>query len=150
MRISELAPFAIDVKPDEKCWGVMELDFLTPDYKAVHRYRVTYVIRNDKVTPYAQDLTAAGIYSHLAQMPPVRMYALGEHTVGESWDIVENVAHNRSAARDRLRELREKSAADKEIIYAYADRMEMQKTFSSRNPRTVASIERTIKDNAKS
>lgn len=142
MRISDLKQVTEVINVDEPCWGVMETDFLTEDYKAVHRFRLTYVIRNDRPSPYVQDLTEAKIYSHLLQSPPVQMFALGEHTVGESWDIVEGIAHNRDHVRKRLEELRQKSTSDKAIINTMIERTEMYKQFVDRNPQTVASIER--------
>lgn len=140
MRVKDLPETTEEVKPDEKCWGVMEVDMLTEDYKHVHRYRMTYVIRNDKPTPYVEDLSLTGRYSQLDNQPPLRIYTLLEHTVGETWDMAED-ARERGSARRFLKDQQMMAKTDRTIIKEFLERESMKQEFNKRNPRTVASIE---------
>lgn len=138
MRVTDLTNTTASVKPDEKCYGVLDIDMLTPDYKAHHRYRLTYVIRDDKPTPYVEDLTLGGRYSVLAIHPMVQLFTLLEHTVAESWQICDEV-YARPQARDRLRELAEK-AQDESIVKEYWRRQDMANRFVRRNRRTAERV----------
>ncbi len=141
MRARDLPDTTEEVKPDEKCWGLSEVDMMTDDYKHVHRYRLTYVIRNDKPAAYVEDLHTTGRYSQLDNQPPLRIFTLLEHTVGETWDMADD-AHERSSAREFLRQQQLMAKEDKTIIKEFLERDAMKTEFNKRNPRTVASIER--------
>lgn len=48
---------ATDIKPDEPCLGLYEMNFKTPNQKARHRYQIIIVIRDgDKPAEYRIDL----------------------------------------------------------------------------------------------
>ncbi len=141
MRARDLPATTEEIKPDEKCWGLTEVDMLTDDYKHVHRHRLTYVIRDDKPTPYVEDLHLTGRYSQLNNQPPLCIYTRLEHTVGETWDMAED-ARERGSARRFLQDQQTMAKTDRTIIKEFLERESMKAEFNRRNPRTVASIER--------
>lgn len=135
--IKDLGPFVESVHPDEVASGLLEIDLLTPDYRELHRYQVTYVIREDKPRPFAKDLGASTRHSG----PPMRIPAHDErgrpvgHTVGELWDIADY--GRRSGIHHRLAELKAESSEGRNIIKTFLDRKDMVHTFRKRNPVTV-------------
>ena len=144
MRVSDLKRTTDTIKPDEKCQGVLEVDMFTADYKATHRYRLTYVVRGDAPAAYVQDLTELGLYSHLQNHPPVSFPVYFEHTVGEAWNILDSM-HGREDTRKFIAELKEASATDRNIIKEAITRAEQIRKFKDRNIRTVAAIERELR-----
>ena len=139
MRVADLPETTPEIKQDEKCWGLMEVDMLTEDYQQVHRYRMIYVIRDDKPVPFVEDLHETGRYSFLDKQPPLRIYTLLEHTVAETIDMADD-AHDRGSAREFLRNQQLMANDDRLIIKEFLERESMREEFMKRNPRTVASI----------
>ena len=140
MRVSDLPKTTPEIKPDEKCWGLMEVDMLTDDYKTVHRHRLIYVIRDDEPTPYVEDLHDTGRYSSLDNQPPLRIYTLLEHTVAETVEMAED-ARERGSAKRFLQDQQTMAKTERTIIKEFLERESMKTEFNRRNPRTVASIE---------
>ena len=139
MRITDLKLVTPFINPNEGCYGILDIDMQTEDFKALHRYRLTYVIRDDKPTAYVQDLSDMKQYNVLQAHPPVQVFTLMEHTVAESWDIA-NAAYDQSRAKERLIALGEE-AKEKSIVTAYWERMAMANEYIKRNPRTAAKVE---------
>ena len=138
MRVTDLENTTEDIKPDEGCYGVLDVDMQTEDYKASHRYRLTYVIRGDKPVAYVQDLTALGRYSVLDIHPTLQVFTLMEHTVAESWEICDQVYAD-GGARQKLRQIEERSK-DESIVAEYWRRQEMVNEWVRRNGRTAERI----------
>lgn len=146
MRPAELNNVTETLDMDEKCYGVVDADMTTDDYMAVHRYRLTYVIRDDKRACHVLDLTDAGWYSQLEVRPPAQLVSVGEDSVGDCWNLIEERVYGRDNAMLRLRELKEQSAKDKNIIHEFLKRNEMAATFIKRNRRSADAVAKDMKD----
>lgn len=153
MRVSELHRVTEAVDLDEPCFGVVDADMQTEDLTntAIHRYRLTYVVRGDAMATHVTDLTDAGWYSHLEARPPAMIMAVGDleagtDTVASCWDQLEAAVYGRDHVVKRLAELQEESAKDKNIIHERLRRQDILTEYARRNRRTVASVERAVKD----
>ncbi len=144
MRVSELGVTTDFVKPDEQCRGVHDLDLMQEDYSGLHRYRLTYVIRDHAPAVYVQDLTEMGWYSDLDRRPPAQIPCLDD-TVAQAWETMEEAVYGRDDTMRRMEAYAEQSATEQNIIKEWTDRQEMAITYKKRNPQHVASIERNIK-----
>ena len=78
---------------DEPCFALAEMNQKTPDQHAFHRYRLLYVVRDDRLAEYREDLGAQEWVREPIQIPGGVMDTTGhcviEHTVGELIDIAE-------------------------------------------------------------
>ena len=71
--------------PDEKCWGLFELEFQSPGSKGFHRYQIIEVIRDGQVAEYRKDMGS----TKKVRGDQFRIPCLLEHTVGEAQDIAD-------------------------------------------------------------
>lgn len=69
------------VMPDEPCYFMLETDVLTSDYRAVRRFRLFVVNRDDKLAYFWQDLGPAG------GMEPFQIISVWEDSVGDCIDL---------------------------------------------------------------
>lgn len=81
------------VSLDEKCFGLYELNFKSPDQKARHRYQIILVNRGDKIAEFRKDLGLASKYKAEQIRIPGGVIENGKieplHTVGELVDIAD-------------------------------------------------------------
>ncbi len=92
---------------DEKSWGALETDFLSPDGTEVRRYRLLYVKRqatipelnglDDYFFAYVQDMGLAA----LQHFPVFKAPNFGDDTVGE---LIDELDYARENHRPRLPE----------------------------------------------
>ncbi len=143
MRISELGTTTDYIKPDEQCLGVHDLDLMQEDYSGLHRYRLTYVIREHAPAVYVQDLTDMGWYHDLNRRPPAQMPCLDD-TVAQAWETMEEAVYGRDDTMKRMEAYAEQSATDQDILKKWTERKEMVIEYRKRNPQHVASIERNM------
>ena len=117
MRAADLTDQTPYVNEDEKVLGLQEVDLLTEDYKAVHRFQIIYVVRNDKPAKFVTDLGSTLLFPN----PPLNIIDNG--TVAEIRDMADD-ARGRSSVTARLAELQEESATDKNIIKEFLEHKE--------------------------
>lgn len=122
MRAAELTDKTPYILPDEKAIGLQEVELLTDDFKATHRYQIIYVIRNDKPAKYVTDLGSSLRFPN----PPLNIISGLEHSVAEVLEMADD-ARERSDVRKRLAELQEQSATDKTIITEFIERKETER-----------------------
>jgi len=132
MRPADLAVTTDRVNVDEECWGVQDVDLITDDYKAQHRFRLTYVRRNNKIAAYVQDLNELGWYSSLLPRPVAQVVCAGTDRVGEVWEQIEKEVYGREDVVQRIAELQAESTL---LDDAMRD-AEIVKEYKRRNPRT--------------
>ena len=65
--MSKLVVGAAGITDDEKCLGLYEMNFKTPDQSARHRYQIIMVIRDDKPAEYRIDLGDAKKFKNVDQ-----------------------------------------------------------------------------------
>ena len=87
---------------DEKCFGVLELNFKTPDHRERHRYQITQVVRDDKVAEHRRDLGNIKKHKGVDQfrIPGGVWQENGKfafcHTVGELQNIAKELRHGKT------------------------------------------------------
>lgn len=91
-QIADLTTVATEVHPDEPCYGLVEMTLNKNDYHGKARYQLTYVSRNDVLTPYVRDVSSA-VGGNL-NVPPLRIQSLGDDTVGQVWDLADRYRKN--------------------------------------------------------
>lgn len=100
--MTELMPAAIAVLPDEKAYGLSEVNLLSPWVVGVgqtmHRYQIIYVNRDDKLAEYREDLGSASGFSAIQ----FRIPSFWEHTVGELKDIAEDLRNRPPSHLDEI------------------------------------------------
>ena len=119
MRAADLTDTTEFLLPDEKVLGLQEVELLTDDYKATHRYQIMYVVRNDKPAKYVTDLGNIIAFPN----PPLNIIVNMEHTAAEVLDMATD-ARGRSSVTKRLAELSEESVKDKNIIKEFLEQKE--------------------------
>ena len=120
MRATDLANQTPYILPDEMTLGLQEVELQTPDGKAVHRYQIVYVVRQDRASKYVVDLGDRIKFPN----PPLNIIVNLEHSVAEVQDMATE-ARGRSSVTKRLAELQEESTKDRNIIKAYLEQKEI-------------------------
>jgi hypothetical protein len=89
--VEELMPAAVIVLPDEKAYGLSEVNLLGPfvegEGQTMRRYQIIYVNRDDKLAEYREDLGLASEFDAIL----FRVPSFWEHTVGELMDIAQDL-----------------------------------------------------------
>lgn len=119
MRVTDLTDKTDFYSPDEKVLGLQEVELLTPDSKATHRYQILYVVRNDKPAKYITDLGSVVAFPN----PPLNIVVAMEHTAAEVIDMATD-ARGRSSVTKRLAELQEEASTDRNIIKEFLEQKE--------------------------
>ena len=91
--------------PDEKCFGILELDLWTENSqgaRVVHRFQIIDFLRGNTRLREVRDLQAEGVFSSLDSHPPMKVLILLEHNVGEAKEMAD-AARDRKRVRDTLR-----------------------------------------------
>ncbi len=136
MRAVDYGPQTDHIDVDEDCQGVMEATLADEEYQNAYRYRLTWVLRDHAPAVYIEKLS-----DYPKNHPPIQFPVFLEHSVGEAWDIIDEM-YGRENTRARLKELAEESA-EGAIIDEAVERAEKKKLYTVRNPRTVKAIERS-------
>lgn len=76
-------PATTVISPDERAWALREVNLVRPPTHQWHRWQVVTVVRDDALAEWWRDLGPKALYSR----PEVEIPSLGEHTVGELWDM---------------------------------------------------------------
>ncbi len=76
----------------EPCWSLSEVNLQSPGSKGWHRYRIMYVVRNDRLAEYREDLGPVTLYKGVEQFRIPGGVQVGGtmeilHTVEELVDI---------------------------------------------------------------
>lgn len=90
---------------DDKCFGILETDLWTENAegkKVVHRFQIIDFLRVNTRLREVRDLNEEKVYSVLDNHPPMRVWTLLEHSVGEAKEIA-NAARDRKKVRDTLK-----------------------------------------------
>lgn len=85
------------LKPNEKCYGLLEAELSTPDSRSKHRYQIIYVVRDDEIVKTVRDLGNIFKYPH----PELQIVMFGEHSVAEAQWMADDI-RDRSDARSRI------------------------------------------------
>ena len=95
--MTKIMPATQAVNMDEPCFGLVERILQSPGFRGFRRYRLIFVIRNDAVAEFRQDLGPAKKFKALEFYIPggVIQEQTGrieiEHRVGELVEIAENL-----------------------------------------------------------
>ena len=126
------------IEPDEYALALVELPMLSPDFKSMRRYRILYVVRNDNLAEYREDMGLASDFN----APPFRI--LGgvtegskvyfEHTVGELLDMADYLRDEGPKFRQRLRDKEAESTMVQDAIDQYEERSQIIANRSSYGP----------------
>jgi len=85
--MEELMPAAVIVLPDEKAYGLSEVNLLGPvvegEGQTMRRYQIIYLNRGDKLAEYREDLGLASDFDAIQ----FRIPSFWEHSAGELMDI---------------------------------------------------------------
>lgn len=106
MQITELQGYesdpnkAVHAADDDKCFAILETEFRTERGK-VHRFQIIDFLRGNAKLREVRDLNELGLFSVLDQHPPMNVWCLLEHTVGEAKEMA-NAARDRKKARDTI------------------------------------------------
>ena len=89
--MEELMPAAVVVLPDEKAYGLSEVNLLGPivegEGQTMRRYQIIYLNRGDKLAEYREDLGLASDFDAIL----FRIPSFWEHTAGELMDIAQEM-----------------------------------------------------------
>ena len=89
--MEELMPAAVIVLPDEKAYGLSEVELLGPivegEGQTMRRYQIIYLNRDDKLAEYREDLGPASDFDAIQ----FRIPSFWEHTAGELMDIAQDL-----------------------------------------------------------
>jgi hypothetical protein len=100
-----LMPIAAEVHPDEPAWALLEVAAPYPDTRGLHRFQLVYVNRGDRIARHTIDLGRAREFrAHEFHIP-----SLWEHTVGELWDMADEMRQGDDYWVRRAQELRAES-----------------------------------------
>lgn len=108
MHVNQLQHYNPDqpekANPDEKCFAILETDLRTENSEGksvVHRFQVVDFLRGNTRLREVRDLNKEGLFSVLEQHPPMRIWSLLEHSVGEC-KLMADEARARKKVRDTL------------------------------------------------
>ena len=94
------------IHPDEAAWSLREINLVRPPTHQWHRWQIVTVVRDDALAEWWRDLGPSAEYTR----PELEVPSLGEHTVGELWDIADHYRLQDDYWRGRTRELTEASS----------------------------------------
>lgn len=103
------------VHPDEPCYFMLETDVTTSDYKAVRRFRMFVVNRNDAFAYFWQDLGPGN-----PEIEPFQIISVWENTVGECIDL----SHHLHQSTEKWNKMRSDMQKDSTLIADFFDQME--------------------------
>ena len=117
------------VERAENAMCLVELPLLSPDYKSQRRYQIIYVVRNDSLAEYREDLGPARLFD----APPFRILGGAqdgdrfyfEHTVAELRDMADILRGDASNFKAKMRELQESSTLIKDAIDQFEERQQI-------------------------
>ena len=104
------------IHPDEKAWSLREINLVRPPTHQWHRWQIVTVVRGDALAEWWRDLGPKAAFPR----PEMEIPALGEHTVGELWDMAEHYRLQDDYWLSRTREL----AAGCTLISDFLDQKE--------------------------
>ena len=87
--LADLTVIAQQVHMDEPCHGVAEMTMPRRNGKGLGRFQLTYVVRDDNVVPYVQEIDNVDL-----DVPPLRIFSMGDDSVGELWDMANEFRRN--------------------------------------------------------
>lgn len=120
---------------DEKAWSLFEEDRYTPNGKALHRYQLVRVIRDDRVAEFEIDLGNSANFD----VEPFYIPSLLVHSVGEVLDIAATLRRDGTGLQAFMDDDRAKFNPVQQLI----DETEMVQRFIKENPRTVAELRKS-------
>lgn len=120
----------LEVHPDEKAMGLAELYERTPDQRAIHRYQIIYVIRNDAVAEYRTDMGADKDW----RIPPLSIPSFQEHSVAELQDMAQFARERATAFRNRLDQMEKESTLISDSIATAENVVKVKKNQSQFGP----------------
>ena len=95
--MAQLVTGAVDVQRDEPAFALVEVNLQPPDSSGWRRYQIIYVIRNDRLAEYREDLGPRANFTAEAFRIPGGVWDADTrrieivHSVAELKDIAENV-----------------------------------------------------------
>lgn len=99
--MAAIMPAATHISPDEKAEYLVELNLADQVRKGIRRTQIVYVYRDDRLAEWRKDLGPANAF----KAGEFRIPSLGEHTVGELWDIAEHARLGDDYWQKRTQEL---------------------------------------------
>lgn len=116
---------------DEKAWMLTEKSIRTADHRALHRFQVIWVVRDDRLAALCRDLGPVD-----DDIAPLAIYSGGEDTVGQLLDMAD-ASRRDHAFEDQWQVRRESSTIINDAIVLAEWRQQIK------NNRTVFGAGRT-------
>ena len=103
------------VLADEPCYFMLETDVVTSDFKALRRFRLFVVNRNDELAYFWQDLGPG-----TPDIDPFQIIGLWEETVGSCIDLSHHLHEN----QDTWNKKRQEITGESTLIQDFVDQLE--------------------------